>query len=153
MCSLARLRCLDRYTVNISNMPKISKKRTGGGSGPYDSPARPHAVNNVFKMNTDLGQHVLKNPGVAQAIVDKADLKQSDVRNTLHLLFPTSILTRLDSPRSWARNRQSHSPHPRKGQEMHSRGDGSSKYTASFSPKPTPTQTHLSFSLADSDQH
>lgn len=29
-------------------------------------------------MNTDLGQHVLKNPGVAQAIVDKADLKQSD---------------------------------------------------------------------------
>ena len=30
-------------------------------------------------MNTDLGQHVLKNPGVAQAIVDKADLKQSDI--------------------------------------------------------------------------
>ncbi|RMD41215.1 hypothetical protein DV735_g3903, partial [Chaetothyriales sp. CBS 134920] len=29
-------------------------------------------------MNTDIGQHVLKNPGVAQAIVDKADLKQSD---------------------------------------------------------------------------
>lgn len=30
-------------------------------------------------MNTDLGQHVLKNPGVARAIVDKADLKQSDI--------------------------------------------------------------------------
>lgn len=30
-------------------------------------------------MNTDIGQHVLKNPGVAQAIVDKADLKQSDI--------------------------------------------------------------------------
>lgn len=30
-------------------------------------------------MNTDLGQHVLKNPGVAQAIVDKAGLKQSDI--------------------------------------------------------------------------
>ena len=30
-------------------------------------------------MNTDLGQHVLRNPGVAQAIVDKADLKQSDI--------------------------------------------------------------------------
>ncbi len=29
-------------------------------------------------MNTDIGQHVLKNPGVAQAIVDKAGLKQSD---------------------------------------------------------------------------
>ncbi|MCJ1310818.1 Dimethyladenosine transferase [Agyrium rufum] len=30
-------------------------------------------------MNTNIGQHVLKNPGVAQAIVDKADLKQSDI--------------------------------------------------------------------------
>ena len=30
-------------------------------------------------MNTTLGQHVLKNPGVAQAIVDKASLKQSDI--------------------------------------------------------------------------
>jgi 18S rRNA (adenine1779-N6/adenine1780-N6)-dimethyltransferase len=37
------------------------------------------AAKNIFKMNTDLGQHILKNPGVAQAIVDKADLKQSDV--------------------------------------------------------------------------
>lgn len=35
-------------------------------------------------MNTDLGQHVLKNPGVAQAIVDKADLKQSDVSVPLY---------------------------------------------------------------------
>ncbi len=30
-------------------------------------------------MNTDIGQHVLKNPGVAQAIIDKAGLKQSDI--------------------------------------------------------------------------
>lgn len=29
-------------------------------------------------MNHDLGQHILKNPGVASAIVDKANLKQSD---------------------------------------------------------------------------
>ena len=29
-------------------------------------------------MNTDLGQHVLKNPGVATAIVEKAALRQSD---------------------------------------------------------------------------
>jgi SAM-dependent methyltransferase len=29
-------------------------------------------------MNTDLGQHILKNPGVASAIVEKANLKQSD---------------------------------------------------------------------------
>ncbi|RMX71722.1 hypothetical protein D0869_15342 [Hortaea werneckii] len=37
------------------------------------------AAHNIFKMNTDIGQHILKNPGVAQAIVDKADLKQSDI--------------------------------------------------------------------------
>jgi 18S rRNA (adenine1779-N6/adenine1780-N6)-dimethyltransferase len=37
------------------------------------------AAHNVFKMNKDLGQHILKNPGVAQAIVDKAELKQSDI--------------------------------------------------------------------------
>ena len=34
------------------------------------------AAHNVFKMNKDLGQHILKNPGVAQAIVDKAELKR-----------------------------------------------------------------------------
>lgn len=37
------------------------------------------SAHNIFKMNTDIGQHILKNPGVAQAIVDKADLKQSDI--------------------------------------------------------------------------
>lgn len=62
-------------------MPKTpSKKRNGSISShskPYAKPAG--AVNNVFKMKTDLGQHVLKNPGVAQAIVEKADLKQSDI--------------------------------------------------------------------------
>lgn len=59
-------------------MPKTSgKKRNGSAqSAPY---AKPAAMHNIFKMKTDIGQHVLKNPGVAQAIVDKADLKQSDV--------------------------------------------------------------------------
>jgi 18S rRNA (adenine1779-N6/adenine1780-N6)-dimethyltransferase len=67
-------------------MPKVNKKGGAHGSSPYarnsssaKKGAASKAVNNVFKMNTDLGQHVLKNPGVAQAIVDKADLKQSDV--------------------------------------------------------------------------
>lgn len=32
----------------------------------------------VFKMNTGIGQHILKNPLVAQGIVDKADIKPSD---------------------------------------------------------------------------
>ena len=64
-------------------MPKIqSKKRHGApASSPYSRPQQAKAANNIFKMNTELGQHVLKNPGVAQAIVDKADLKQSDVIN------------------------------------------------------------------------
>ena len=64
-------------------MPKApGKKRnnaTAHGS-PYSNTAAKSTVsNNIFKMNTNIGQHVLKNPGVAQAIVDKADLKQSDV--------------------------------------------------------------------------
>ena len=64
-------------------MPKAThQKRSGGPQSPYTktpSTAKPTLSNAIFKMNTDLGQHVLKNPGVATAIVDKADLKQSDV--------------------------------------------------------------------------
>ena len=67
-------------------MPKASKpKRRGAPHGsdaqsPYSStPRNPTSNHAIFKMKTSLGQHVLKNPGVAQAIVDKADLKQSDI--------------------------------------------------------------------------
>ncbi|KXT02394.1 hypothetical protein AC578_176 [Pseudocercospora eumusae] len=68
-------------------MPKSARKNTNAGitkSDPYAGAsarkAKAGAIkNNVFRMNTDLGQHILKNPGVAQAIVDKADVKQSDV--------------------------------------------------------------------------
>ena len=62
-------------------MPKAHKRHTpSGGSkaSPYANPTKSAAANAIFKMNTDLGQHILKNPGVAQAIVDKASLKQSD---------------------------------------------------------------------------
>jgi 18S rRNA (adenine1779-N6/adenine1780-N6)-dimethyltransferase len=58
---------------------KVSKRNGSVPSSPYTTASK----NNIFKMNTDLGQHILKNPGVAQAIVDKADLKQSDVRHSL----------------------------------------------------------------------
>ena len=60
-------------------MPKseLGKRKSASSGSPYG--ARPAKANNIFKMNTNIGQHVLKNPGVAQAIVDKADLKQSDV--------------------------------------------------------------------------
>lgn len=63
-------------------MPKVNQNRRHGatGSSPYaDAAAKTKAANSIFRMNTDIGQHVLKNPGIAQAIVDKADLKQSDV--------------------------------------------------------------------------
>ncbi|ETN39664.1 dimethyladenosine transferase [Cyphellophora europaea CBS 101466] len=68
-------------------MPKANRSRPNGGpTSPYAKPANSKTTasasslsNAIFKMNTDIGQHVLKNPGVAQAIVDKADLKQSDV--------------------------------------------------------------------------
>lgn len=61
-------------------MPKASAhKRSSSAASPYSKPASKASSNAIFKMNTDLGQHVLKNPGVAQAIVDKADLKQSDI--------------------------------------------------------------------------
>ncbi|GMM47786.1 putative dimethyladenosine transferase [Pichia kluyveri] len=36
-------------------------------------------INKVFKFNTDLGQHILKNPLIAQGIVDKAEIRPSDV--------------------------------------------------------------------------
>ena len=64
-------------------MPKSARKNSNG-----ISKADPHAgaavrkgkgSHNIFQMNKDIGQHVLRNPGVAQAIVDKADLKQSDI--------------------------------------------------------------------------
>ena len=68
------------------NMAKPARKASNGGiskSDPYAGAAarkgKSKAANNIFKMNTDIGQHILKNPGVAQAIVDKADLKQSDI--------------------------------------------------------------------------
>ncbi|KAJ4347275.1 Dimethyladenosine transferase [Didymosphaeria variabile] len=61
-------------------MPKDKRKRPGATeSSPYSKPsAKASAAHSIFKMNHDLGQHILKNPGVASAIVDKANLKQSD---------------------------------------------------------------------------
>lgn len=70
-------------------MAKSARRQSNGitKSDPYAGAAarkakvagtKSAAAHNIFKMNTDIGQHILKNPGVAQAIVDKADLKQSD---------------------------------------------------------------------------
>jgi 18S rRNA (adenine1779-N6/adenine1780-N6)-dimethyltransferase len=62
-------------------MPKAKRKGSNGApASPYAKPAtaKGSAAHSIFKMNTDLGQHILKNPGVASAIVQKASLKQSD---------------------------------------------------------------------------
>lgn len=54
-------------------------KRGGASSSPYDRPAKgAPSANNIFKFSKDYGQHVLKNPGVADAIVAKANLKPTD---------------------------------------------------------------------------
>ncbi|KAI1421544.1 dimethyladenosine transferase-like protein [Xylaria sp. FL1777] len=57
-----------------------TSKRGKASSGPYERPSKNSAAaNNVFKFTKDLGQHILKNPGIAQTIVDKAQLKPTDV--------------------------------------------------------------------------
>ena len=71
-------------------MPKSASKKRNSASqaSPYSQAVpKAKAAHSIFRMNTDIGQHVLKNPGIAQAIVDKADLKQSDVRIIISLTF------------------------------------------------------------------
>ncbi|KAL8689333.1 MAG: hypothetical protein Q9218_004980 [Villophora microphyllina] len=75
-------------------MPKATRQKRNGAasSSPY-APSKPARTSNpIFRMNTDLGQHVLKNPGVAQAIVDKADLKQSDANSLANWLNGKIVL-------------------------------------------------------------
>ncbi|KAJ4421464.1 Dimethyladenosine transferase [Gnomoniopsis sp. IMI 355080] len=69
-------------------MGKASTKRKGATSSstPYDRPSKSKPTpsssaagkNNVFKFNTNVGQHILKNPGIADAIVEKSFLKPTD---------------------------------------------------------------------------
>ncbi|KAJ0307107.1 hypothetical protein COL516b_004341 [Colletotrichum fioriniae] len=56
---------------------KAGKRNAAASTGsPYSRPSQ--KTNNVFKFNTNVGQHILKNPGVADAIVHKAELKPTD---------------------------------------------------------------------------
>ncbi|KAI1136146.1 rRNA adenine dimethylase [Hypoxylon sp. FL0543] len=62
-------------------MGKANKsKRGGASSSPYERPSKQAAAaaNNVFKFSKDFGQHILKNPGIAETIVNKANLKPTD---------------------------------------------------------------------------
>lgn len=60
---------------------KTPKRASAESGSPYDrrSSKPPPTKNNVFKFNKNYGQHILKNPGVADAIVEKANLKPTDV--------------------------------------------------------------------------
>lgn len=60
-------------------MPKAPRKKFANTSNGATQVSAEKHVNSVFKFNTNLGQHILKNPLVAQGIVDKANLKPSDV--------------------------------------------------------------------------
>lgn len=62
-------------------MPKAAKqKRASAASGPYDRKSSKNAVStNIFRFDKDYGQHILKNPGISDTIVEKAFLKPTDV--------------------------------------------------------------------------
>lgn len=61
-------------------MAKAARKKFAAAETPTSKTvsADKH-LNSVFKFNTNLGQHILKNPLVAQGIVDKAQIKPSDI--------------------------------------------------------------------------
>jgi 18S rRNA (adenine1779-N6/adenine1780-N6)-dimethyltransferase len=61
----------------MGKLKSNKRNSAAAGSSPYSKAQK--TTNNVFKFNTNVGQHILKNPGVAEAIVAKANLKPSDV--------------------------------------------------------------------------
>ncbi|KAF9766873.1 hypothetical protein IL306_000656 [Fusarium sp. DS 682] len=70
-------------------MPKLSDSRRGDArKGPYD---KTDAGKSIFKYNTNIGQHILKNPGIADMIVAKASLKPTDT--VLEIGPGTGVLT------------------------------------------------------------
>lgn len=60
-----------------SSAPGSPYERPSGGGGGSSGGSNSNK-NNVFKFNTNFGQHILKNPGVSDAIVEKAFLKPTD---------------------------------------------------------------------------
>ncbi|KAL5321809.1 hypothetical protein ACEPPN_009772 [Leptodophora sp. 'Broadleaf-Isolate-01'] len=60
----------------MGKLKSNKRNSASAGSSPYSKAQA--ATNNVFKFNTNVGQHILKNPGVAEAIVAKANLKPTD---------------------------------------------------------------------------
>ncbi|KAL2269191.1 hypothetical protein VTJ83DRAFT_4037 [Remersonia thermophila] len=61
-------------------MPKAAKQKKNAASGPYDRKgSKSSGSTNIFRFDKDYGQHILKNPGISDAIVEKAFLKPTDV--------------------------------------------------------------------------
>jgi 18S rRNA (adenine1779-N6/adenine1780-N6)-dimethyltransferase len=87
--------------INISTPPtditmgKAARgKRNAASSSPYQKPGGAplsKAASAIFKFNTDIGQHILKNPTIADAIVDKANVQPS--QTVLEVGPGTGILT------------------------------------------------------------
>lgn len=71
-------------------MGKVQRgKRNGAPSGtPYQRPA---GKNPIFKFNTKIGQHILKNAAIADAIVNKANIQP--VETVLEIGPGTGVLT------------------------------------------------------------
>lgn len=63
--------------TDMGKLKPPKRNSAAAASSPYSKAQT--TTNNVFKFNTNVGQHILKNPGVAEAIVAKAHLKPSDV--------------------------------------------------------------------------
>lgn len=106
-------------------MPKASSKKrnNASASSPYAQAAtKTKAVNSIFKMNTDIGQHILQNPSVAQRIVEKADLKQSDVSDSLAKITEDAAKLFLDCPRGRSRYWKFDCQDSREGKKSHSCG-------------------------------
>lgn len=74
------LESVPRPIISITAiMGKAPQKKYSGSAGTSGQVSAEKHLSSVFKFNTDLGQHILKNPLVAQGIVDKAQIKPSDV--------------------------------------------------------------------------
>ncbi|KAI1170496.1 S-adenosyl-L-methionine-dependent methyltransferase [Nemania sp. FL0916] len=73
-------------------MPK-SARNTGNSArqAPYKKGASSASSASLFKFNTHIGQHILKNPGIADTIVAKAMLKPTDT--VLEIGPGTGVLT------------------------------------------------------------
>ncbi|RDL37548.1 putative rRNA (Adenine-N6,N6-)-dimethyltransferase [Venustampulla echinocandica] len=87
-------------------MAKLKSNKRNNASSASSPYAKAQATtNNVFKFSKDFGQHILKNPGVAQAIVDKAYLKPSDTgTGEVNYLVPIFSAADLSATRSYKSN-------------------------------------------------